>query len=88
VKKVAIKYCGGCDPGYDRVEYAGRIRSCAAGSIEWVRLNDDEYQVILLIGGCPRLCPEPDLELGPAKRLVSVNSDDLDPSAVVALLLA
>ena len=65
----------------------GGIRSCGAGSIEWVRLDDDEYSVVLLIGGCHRLCPEPGLQLGPAKRLVSVNSDDLDPSDVVALLL-
>ena len=31
-RRVAIKFCGGCNPGFDRVQYFNRIRAAAGDS--------------------------------------------------------
>jgi hypothetical protein len=82
---VAIKFCGGCDPGYDRVEYFRQIQAEAGDRIHWVRVDEDTYEAILLIAGCQTACPEE--ELPPTALLVSVTNDELPSAKVVALLL-
>ena len=44
IKKVALKYCGGCNPGFDRVAYVEKIKSAAGPDIEWVTLDDEEIR--------------------------------------------
>lgn len=82
---VAIKFCGGCDPAYERVEYFRQIQTEAGDRIHWVRLNETPYDAILLIAGCQTACPEEDLPTD--VRLVSVTNDELPCAEVVALLL-
>ncbi len=43
-KRVALKYCGGCDPGFDRVEYIQRVRAAAGEAIMWVTLDDEDIR--------------------------------------------
>ena len=82
---VAIKFCGGCDPAYDRVEYFRQIQAEAGDRIHWVRLDEGTYEAILLIAGCQTACPVEDL---PREAwLVSVTNDELPSAEVVALLL-
>ncbi len=82
--KVAVKFCGGCDPEYERVEYLDRIKGAAGDRIHWVGLQEEEYAAILLICGCPRACPEE--ELTPSVSVVSLKSNVLDPEKVVGML--
>jgi hypothetical protein len=84
--KVAIKFCGGCDPTYDRMEFFQRIRSLAGDAIEWVRVDDLKLEAVLLVCGCPTACPEDDLQH--VSRLITVRHDGLSPEYVVAQLLA
>ena len=83
--KVAINFCGGCDPAYDRVEVFQQIKSLAGASIEWLRVEEEGYQVVLLICGCPRACPSD--ELPHIAGLVSVTNNELSPAHVVDQLL-
>lgn len=83
--KVAIKFCGGCNPEYDRVDLYRRIVSSAGDAIEWVRVEDSGYEAVLLICGCLTACPED--ELHHVSRLVSVRHDELSPDHVVTQLL-
>ncbi len=83
--KVALKFCGGCDPAYDRMEAFQRIRSEAGDSIEWVDVEDRGYEAVLLVCGCPTACP--DGELREAPRLVTLKHEGLSPERVVAQLL-
>jgi len=62
MKKVAIKFCGGCDPNYDRVEYWKCIRSAAGDRIEWIRVDDSNYEAVLVISGCQRACVEREID--------------------------
>jgi hypothetical protein len=82
--KVAVKFCGGCDPAYERVEYLRKIEDAASRRIRWMSLQDDGYEVILLICGCQRACPEE--ELPGSVRIVSLKSDEADPERVVNML--
>ncbi len=86
-KKIALKFCGGCDPGFDRVEYFRRIRDSAGAAILWVSVEEGDFDTILLIQGCETACPEKDLPPQPARRLVSLTNDGLDPQEVVRILL-
>ncbi len=82
--KVAIKYCGGCDPIYDRVEFVHRIKEEAGDSIEWVSLEKEGYDAILLVCGCLKACPESELKhFSP----LSLKYNGLSPERVVAQLL-
>ena len=83
--KVAIKFCGGCDPTYDRVEIFRQIQSLAGDSIEWLTMEDQAYEAVLLICGCLSACLEDELQY--ISRLVSVRHKDLSPECVLAQLL-
>ena len=81
--RVAIKYCGGCDPTYDRVELVRRLKVVAGNSIEWVTL-ENLHDVVLLVCGCLKACPEEELNSPPT---LSLKHDGLSPERVVAQLI-
>ena len=82
-----MKYCGGCNPGFDRVEYFRRIRSAAGNSIEWVTLEDPGCDAVLLIQGCDTACPERSLNFTGNRWILSLKNDKIDPQEVVKKLL-
>ena len=83
-RQVKLRYCGGCNPRYDRVKYVERISLAAGERISWVGL-EEAAQVILLVCGCPRACPL--AELDQARPVVSLIDDGKPPERVVAILL-
>jgi hypothetical protein len=82
---VAIKFCGGCNPTFDRVEYWDRIRRSAGGRVTWVRLCHCHFEALLPISGCQRACPEHDFP--PTVRLVSLKTNEMDPDSIVRILV-
>jgi len=71
---VGIKYCGGCDPAFDRVEMAERIQTAADSSITWCSATEKENDAILLICGCEKACPLGELE-GTSRAVVLTRAD-------------
>ena len=88
VRKVALKYCGGCDPAFDRVAYFNEIKSAARDRIDWVRPDDPDFQVLLVINGCNTACPERDRPYERQGPVLSLRNKEMDPQRVVELLLA
>ncbi|MGO8880232.1 MAG: hypothetical protein ACLPVO_17890 [Desulfomonilaceae bacterium] len=86
-KRVALKYCGGCKPGFDRVEYFNRMCAAAKNSIEWVTLDDPDFDAILMISGCDTACPERSIDFSAYDRILSVRDDKSDPRQIVEALL-
>ena len=86
-KRVALKYCGGCDPGFDRVELFAKIRAAAGDSIAWVSFDDRGFDTVLMIAGCDRACPEQNPEISPY-RVISIKHDRLDAGVIVKALLS
>lgn len=57
--RIAVKYCGGCNPAIDRADLVGKLAMLLAEeNPEWrlVSLNAGSYDAVLLINGCPVAC--------------------------------
>lgn len=55
--KCGVRFCGGCNPRFDRGEAYERIRSHLKDEIEFDFAKEDLlYDVILVIGGCTNCC--------------------------------
>ena len=59
MRKLAVKYCGGCNPSIDRTELVGKLAVLLADrNADWklVTLKDNAYDAIILVNGCPVGC--------------------------------
>jgi len=56
--KVAIKYCGGCNPGYDRVALANYVKKSLHGRVEFVPRDSDAVDLVLAVEGCKTCCAD------------------------------
>jgi len=57
-KKIGIKYCGGCNPNYERVEMAQRVQSLVKDRFLFLLHNQQDLDVLVLMNGCPRACAD------------------------------
>jgi len=56
--KTGIKYCGGCNPSYDRIAAAENIKNKLKDRTEFVSFSDPEAEVIFVFMGCSAACAE------------------------------
>ena len=56
--RVGIKYCGGCNPGYDRVALADYIKNSLHGRVEFVPLDSEIIDMVLAVEGCKTCCAD------------------------------
>lgn len=56
--KIAIKYCGGCNPDYDRVALARRIEERLNGRVEFVSPENEDIDLVLAVEGCKTACAD------------------------------
>ena len=85
--KVALKFCGGCDPEYDRGEYWERLAEAAGTRIEWVGLEEAGWRTVLLFQSCSKACLERELEFEEEIRVVSVRDDRTEAEKIIEILL-
>jgi hypothetical protein len=88
VKRVGLKYCGGCNPSYDRVEYVQAIQEAAGSRIEWVSLDTGGFTTILLVSGCDKQCVEMAEYERAGCRMIRVKDTQQDPTTILSSLLA
>jgi hypothetical protein len=75
--KIGIKYCGGCNPYYNRVALVGRIKSRLQGKVEFVSPDKDSVDLVLAVEGCKTACA--DLSSFDGKELRAITqSEDAD----------
>jgi hypothetical protein len=84
--RIALKFCGGCDAQYDRVDYALKIRRKGRGKITWVTLDEPPFDAVLLINGCTKACKEKDLEETTVADIVSVRDNTVEPHIIIDTL--
>jgi len=54
---VGVKFCGGCNPRYDRGEALKIIKERMKGKADFVVAEEGgEYDYLLVIGGCTNCC--------------------------------
>jgi len=56
--KVALKYCGSCNPHVDLTRIARHLAKVAEerGNFQLVPLSEDGINVVVILCGCPRTC--------------------------------
>jgi hypothetical protein len=58
MQRVAIKYCGGCNPDNDRVALVKRIKENLNGKVEFVSPDDESIDLVLAVEGCKTACAD------------------------------
>ena len=54
---VGLKFCGGCNPRYDRGKALETIKKQAGDAAEFVIAEEGaEYDYLLVLGGCTNCC--------------------------------
>jgi pyruvate/2-oxoacid:ferredoxin oxidoreductase alpha subunit len=56
--KIGIKFCGGCNPAFDRIAAAEKIKNKLKDKAEFVSFTDPEAEMILVFMGCSSACAE------------------------------
>lgn len=56
--KIGLKYCGGCNPTYDRGLMAEKIRRELNDAADFVTIIDDDVDMVLSIQGCDVSCAD------------------------------
>ena len=56
--KVGLKYCGGCNPEYDRVALVKHIQESLQGKVEFVKPESEGVRLILAVEGCSTACAD------------------------------
>ncbi len=82
--KVAIKYCGGCNPKYDRLEIARRLQHDFP-EVDLVRAGDEEADIVAVVCGCPVACASHEKLNGKLAKMVMTRAEDY---TVLCLMLS
>jgi hypothetical protein len=73
--RIGIKYCGGCNPSYERVEIVHRIQSRFNNRLQFIRHDQPDIDGMILMSGCQRACAEQDLNRTVLHYSVSGEND-------------
>ncbi len=76
--RIGVKYCGGCNPGYERVEVIEDVRSQAGERFLFLCPDQQDLDGVIAVSGCPRACAEKDLKPGEIPCRSIAAKDDLD----------
>ena len=87
MKRIGLKYCGGCNPSYDRVEYVGEIQGVAGNRIEWVPADEGGFSTLLLVCGCDKQCVEMAEYEETGHRVITVKDKQKTPTEILSLIL-
>ena len=58
--RIGIKFCGGCNPEFDRGLMANRIAETLKGKAKVVPLEEGEVEAVIAVEGCPTACADLD----------------------------
>ena len=78
--KIGLRYCGGCNPRYDRVKVVEKLKKLLP-DVEFFNAEEGgDYSAVLIVSGCPTQCTKIDDLDVPAGRMIRLNGfEDLLP---------
>jgi hypothetical protein len=75
--RILVKYCGGCNPRYDRVALVEKLAASLKGKAELVYSESEGVDMVLAVQGCETACTDlsafQDLEI---RSITSVEEGD------------
>ena len=63
-KRIGVKYCGGCNPTYERVEIIEKVKFRLGDQFFFCQVGNEEGEALVLVSGCPRACAGQELNQG------------------------
>lgn len=76
--EIAVKFCGGCNPRYDRGKSLKSLKKHFGDRVNFsVARLETSYDGLLVIAGCPSVCVEFDKIKYNAKEIVQSDKGDL-----------
>lgn len=71
--KIGVKYCGGCNPHFDRTTVVKQLMKNYNNYIfEYAQIGI-EYDILLIVNGCSRSCANYDLLRG--SKIITIDSN-------------
>jgi hypothetical protein len=64
-----------------------KIKSAAGPDIEWVTLDEEGIDAVLLVTGCETACPRRSIDFGEYRQAVTIRDDKQSPEDLVKILL-
>lgn len=55
-KRVGIKYCGGCNPSYERVVFVERMKDLFGNYFLFLSPQESNLDLLIFVSGCLRAC--------------------------------
>ncbi|MBI4288479.1 MAG: hypothetical protein HY671_08645 [Chloroflexi bacterium] len=89
--RVALKYCGSCNPQVDLLKIGRRLAEVIArrSDLELSPVSASDIDFIVVLCGCPRACANRDEVKARAKRHLLISDESLgDMDALESTLLA
>jgi len=82
--KVALKYCGSCNPRVDLSRIARHLAKVAEerGDFQLVPLCENDIDVVVILCGCPRACGNKEEVRARAKRSLFTAGESVNRRAV------
>jgi hypothetical protein len=77
-KRIGIKYCGGCNPAYERLEVIQEIQSRLGDRFLFFRPEQRDLDGLLFINGCVRSCAIENLDHKKTTYFSISGEKDLD----------
>lgn len=76
--KIGIRYCGGCNPQYERVEMIQRVQALVGDRLLFIRHDQQNLDGLITVNGCPRACGAKGLNQREGSHLSITEKDDLN----------
>ena len=73
--KIGMKFCGGCNPAYDRIAAANMIRDSLKAMADFVPYEDESADLVLVFMGCASACADVSGIEGAHIRQISTPGD-------------
>lgn len=75
---IGIKYCGGCNPNFDRTNIVNKIMGLfKEDNFEYAKENNS-YDIIMVVNGCKRACADHSSLKGKGKIFINSEEDYLE----------
>ena len=83
--KVALKYCGSCNPHFDLMKLGRSLAETIAQrpDFESVPISTNDIDVIVILCGCPRACGNKEEVRTRGKRYLAVSDDSLSDTSIL-----
>lgn len=85
--RAAVKFCGGCNPDYDRSALWTELKQAAGDRLDWVTLDEPGWEAAVIICGCPTACPVEELNLADRPGVVVVTDNRRPAGEIIEELI-